>query len=560
MGFHTRGDGSMLDTDIPNLFLTLYQPNQTPNRMSLDGPSVTMGRADDCKLPIKDRYLSRHHAELAWDENSWVVKDNGSVNGTFVNGQRITVPVRITPGDRITLGDTELVIEGEPEQVSSAQISVSDIRSGATISIPMPVLEEEHAVVSGRSLEGSTSLTRLAMELIEDKPMDELFEFIVERVMHVMSPSRCALALLSDDQKSFVSLTMKRSDAADSEALSISRTLLHEVISEKKVLAYTDVSEDENLAQAKSIIGQRIRSAVCAPLFVNNKVLGVLYLDYLLTQRTITEDDVKLAGQIARIAGIKLETTRLREESLAKAKMEEELRMAYVIQSKLLPESPPALDAYQFAGVNRPARGVSGDYFDYFVRPDGRVYFVIADVSGKGITAALIMASLATAFNIFTKEDPTPAELVSKVNQTLAPKTSPNKFATLFAGVLDPVNHTVRFVNAGHTPPIVIRKEGCDTLTQTDMVVGLFAGAGYKDQQVELGVGDSLVIFTDGIIEAENEAGEELGHPAVCEMVKGWHTRPAPELLEALETDVRRYAGTRPLGDDVTILSLYRNG
>ena len=548
----------MFHSKIPNLSLTLYQPNQTPNRMNLEGPRVTMGRADDCLLPIKDRYLSRHHAELAWSEDAWVVKDSGSVNGTFVNGQRVTVPVRIAPGDRITLGDTELVIEGDSGPPSSAQISVSDVQSGATISIPMPAIEDEPEAEAGRSVEGSTALTRLAMELLEDKPMDELFEFIVDRVMHVMAPSRCALALLSDDQKTFVSLTMKRRDEDDSEEMRISRTLLHEVISEKKVLAYTDVSEDENLAQAKSIIGQRIRSAVCAPLFVNDRVLGVLYLDYLLAQRTITKDDVKLAGQIARIAGIKLETSRLREESQAKAKMEEELRMAYVIQSKLLPDSPPVLECYQFAGVNRPARGVSGDYFDYFVRPDGRVYFVIADVSGKGITAALIMASLATAFNIFTKQDPSPSELVSEVNRTLAPKTSPNKFATLFVGVLDPKQHTVSFVNAGHTPPVVIRADGTEPLTQTDMVVGLFAGASYRDQHVELAEGDSLVIFTDGIIEAENEEGEELGHPAVRQMMTGWHRRTAQDLLESLERDVRAYAGTTPLGDDVTILSLCR--
>ncbi|MDX1583309.1 MAG: SpoIIE family protein phosphatase [Thermoanaerobaculia bacterium] len=554
----------MLQSKTPTLNVTVYQPNQTPSRMTLEGPSVTMGRADDCRLPIKDRYLSRHHAEIAWAEDSWIVKDSGSVNGTFVNGERITVPVRVSPGDRITLGDTELVIEpdAQPEPMSSAQISVSDIASGATISIPMPVIEEEEQRarhVATIDEESSIALTRLAMELLEDKPMSELFEFIVDRVMHVMSPSRCALALLSDDQSSFVSITMKKSDETDSEEMRISRTLLHEVIQEKKVLAFTDVSADENLAQAKSIIGQRIRSAVCAPLFVNNKVLGVLYMDYLLAQRTITESDAKLAGQIARIAGIKLETTRLRDEAQAKQRMEEELRMAYVIQSKLLPDSPPSLEDYTFAGVNRPARGVSGDYFDFFERPDGRVYFVIADVSGKGITAALIMASLATAFNIFTSEDLSPEDLVARVNRTLAPKTSPNKFATLFAGVLDPKEGTVEFVNAGHTPPIVIREGSCETLEETDLVVGLFEGASYRGQKVELRRGDAIIIFTDGIIEAENEAEEELGYEAVCKIVSGWHGRAAPEILDSLENEVRAYAGTRPLGDDVTILSLRRD-
>jgi phosphoserine phosphatase RsbU/P len=549
----------MIEGHTPTIQLTLYQPNQAPNRLTVQGPRVTMGRADDCRLPIKDRYLSRHHAEILWMDGRWVVNDAGSVNGTFVNGERIQRAVPIRVGDRITLGDTELVVEPDAEEAPRvAHISLSDVRSGATISIPMP--SDEVLGLETRQEERERALRRLAMELIEDRPMSELFEYIVDRVMDLMKPSRAALAILSEDQKDFQSLTMKRSDSADSQELRISRTLLHEVIAGKKVLAYTDVSEDENLAQAKSIIGQRIRSAVCAPVLVGEKVLGVLYLDYLLTQRTITEDDAKVTGQIARIAGMKLETTRLREEAQTKLRMEEELRMAYVVQSRLLPDAPPKLEGYEFAGVNRPNRGVSGDYFDYFVRPDGRVYFVIADVSGKGITAALIMASLATAFNIFTRMDPDPAELVERVNSTLAPRTSPNKFATLIAGVLDPTVGRVDFVNAGHTPPIVVGANGCEILRETDMVVGLFAGANYRNQTVMLDPEDVLLIFTDGITEAENEAEEELGHEAVCRMVAGWRGLTAAGLLEKLETAVDEYAGSRPLGDDVTILSLRREG
>jgi phosphoserine phosphatase RsbU/P len=549
----------MIEGNAPTIQLTLYQPNQAPNRLTVQGPRVTMGRADDCRLPIKDRYLSRHHAEILWTDGGWVVNDAGSVNGTFVNGERIQRAVPIRVGDRITLGDTELVVEPDMEEAPrAAHLSLSDVRSGATISIPMP--SDEVLGLKTKEDERERALRRLAMELIEDRPMSELFEFIVDRVMDLMKPSRAALVILSEDQKDLQSLTMKRSDSADSQELRISRTLLHEVIAGKKVLAYTDVSEDENLAQAKSIIGQRIRSAVCAPVLVGEKVLGVLYLDYLLTQRTISEDDAKVTGQIARIAGMKLETTRLREEAQTKLRMEEELRMAYVVQSRLLPDAPPKVDGYEFAGVNRPNRGVSGDYFDYFVRPDGRVYFVIADVSGKGITAALVMASLATAFNIFTRMDPDPADLVRSVNTTLAPRTAPNKFATLFAGVLEPATGRVDFVNAGHTPPIVVGSHGCEVLRETDMVVGLFAGANYRNQTVMLGPEDVLLIFTDGITEAENEAEEELGHEAVCRMVAGWRGLTAAGLLEKLETAVDEYAGSRPLGDDVTILSLRREG
>ena len=192
------------------------------------------------------------------------------------------------------------------------------------------------------------------------------------------------------------------------------------------------------------------------------------------------------------------------------------------------------------------------------VRPDGRIYFIIADVSGKGITAALVMASLATAFSIFTKDDPSPAELVTKLNQTLAPKTAPTKFVTLFAGVLHPTTGRIDFANAGHCPPIWIKADGVEPLDTTDMVVGLFVQATYRDQSIDLGPGDSVIMFTDGIIEAENDDEEELGHEAIVKMVNGWHNMEAAAIREALEAGVLEYAGNNPLGDDVTILSVCR--
>ncbi|MFP5247709.1 MAG: PP2C family protein-serine/threonine phosphatase, partial [Thermoanaerobaculia bacterium] len=382
--------------------------------------------------------------------------------------------------------------------------------------------------------------------------------FILDKVMELLSPSRAALALLGPDGKSFDNVLLRRSDASDSVDLFISRTLLGEVIDERNVVSFIDTSQDEKLARAESIIAQDIRSAVCAPLLVGNAVLGVLYLDFQANRGIVSHDDVHLIAQIARFAARKLETTRLREEAAAMAKLEDELRTAYTIQSRLLPAQLPAIEGYAFAGANKPCRTVSGDYYDLVVRPDGRIYFIMADVSGKGITAALVMASVATAFNIFTRTDPKPADLVRELNTTLAPKTAPTKFVTLVAGVLDPATGVVEFTNAGHVPPLVISRRGVEKLTSTDMVVGLFAQAPYRNQSVQLAEGDSLVLFTDGVTEAENETEEQLGLEPIAQVVSGLHGVPAGRVLDTIDTHVQGFTCNAPAADDVTMLAFTR--
>ena len=537
--------------EIPPIRLTVHQPNLAPLKLDVEGPTITLGRATDCTIPIKDRYLSRKHAEILYSSGQWAVRDCGSVNGTLLNGAKLTQVVPLQPGDRIVLGDSEVIFEPDQADTSQSQLIALDSNSHAkNLAIKL-----QDAVVADSARTGV--IASLALEFIEDRPMDQLFDFILDRVVDLLHPSRAAVALLGEN-KNFRTVHLRRSDATDSLDLFISRTLLGEVIEERNVVSYVDTSQDEKLARAESIVAQNIRSAVCAPLIVGDAVLGVLYLDFLANRGAVTHEDVRLIAQIARFAAVKLETTRLREESIAKAKLDEELRTAYVIQSKLLPAQLPEIAGYSFAGTNKPCRTVSGDYYDVVVRPDGRMYFIIADVSGKGITAALVMASVATAFNIFTRTDPTPADLVSEMNQTLAPKTSPNKFVTLVVGVLDPKTGTIEFANAGHVPPLVVTSSGVSQLTSTDMVVGLFGHAKYRNQTTQLAAGDSIVLFTDGVTEAENDCEDQLGLGSVAELVQTLHGSAAPSILEAIEHHVHTFCGTAPSMDDVTMMALTR--
>jgi sigma-B regulation protein RsbU (phosphoserine phosphatase) len=535
----------------PAIRLTVVQPNVPPAHVDAQGPTITLGRSNECTIPIKDRYLSRRHAEIVFENDGWIVRDCGSVNGTVVNGAKLTVDHLLRPGDRILLGDTEVVFDPPPDTTQSHLIALDDSSQAKSIVIPMREATNDSARAG--------VLAQLAIEFLEDRPMDELFDFILARVSELLQPSRVAIALLGTKDLTFGDVRMRRADEHDgSNDLFISRTLLKEVIDGRSVVSYVDGQPDEKFARAQSIIAQHIRSAVCAPLVIGDAVRGVLYLDFLAQRGAVTHDEVRLIAQIARLAAVKLETTRLREDAMTKAKLEEELRTARQIQSKLLPAQLPSTEHYVFAATNKPCRTVSGDYYDVITRPDGRIYFIIADVSGKGITAALIMSSLATAFDIFTRRDLSPAELVREMNVTLAPKTAPTKFATLVVGVLDPATGVVDFTNAGHVAPLVVSATGVEMLANTDMVVGLFGHAQYRTQSVTLALGDSLVLFTDGVTEAENALEEQLGLEPVCEVARTLHATPAGRILEAIDECVLAFSGDVPASDDVTMLAVTR--
>jgi sigma-B regulation protein RsbU (phosphoserine phosphatase) len=530
--------------------LKVLQPNLAPQKFDLGTPMITLGRATECTIPIRDRYLSRRHAEIVFDAGIWMVRDCGSVNGTLLNGTKLVTPTPLRTGDVIALGDTQVVFEPDESSVSQSKLFARESDSHAkSLVVPMRDAIDQ---TTRTSLLGS-----LAIQFIEDRPMEELFEFILDKVVGLLSPSRAAIALLGGNGD-FDAVRIRRSDESESLDLFISKTLLAEVIEERKVVSYVDTAIDDRLAQAKSLIGQDIRSAICAPLLVGDAVLGVLYLDFVAQRGAVTHEDVHLVAQIARFAAAKLETTRLREEAIVKAKFEEELRTAYSIQSRLLPTHLPSGDGYAFAGANRPCRTVSGDYYDVVVRPDGRIYFIVADVSGKGITAALVMASVATAFSIFTRSDPTPAELLREINQTLAPRTAPTKFVTMVVGILDPANGNVQFANAGHVAPLLIGRAGVRTLDSTDLVVGLIAQARYRDQQIALEPGDALVLFTDGVTEAENAAEDQLGLAPVAALVTPMHGHPASQILDAIEAHVQAFIGDVANNDDVTLMAISR--
>lgn len=536
--------------------VTVYSPLFSPFRQTLTGAIVSIGRASDCTIPVKDRYLSRRHAEIVSSKGEWVLRDCGSANGTYLNGNRVERDHVLKNGDRIRLGDTEIVFISS-EHTTDKLLAIAETSASPTIAIPVQEIElapEEQDVARLQTL------TLLARELIEDRSMNELFGFILDRVMQHLHPSRAALALLGQDGRSFVAVEVRRQDPDDTSEVTISHTLLSAVVEEKKALAFTDVNVDEKLSRAHSIIMQGIHSILCAPMMINNSVVGMLYVDYLFHQQTISEDDVRLVAQIARFASIKLEQTRLREEAIQKRLMDEELKTASTIQRRLLAPPPIGMPGYTFAGANRPCRTVSGDYYDFVARPDGTLYFVIADVSGKGVTAGLMMAGLQAAFRIFCKNDPDPATLISQINVALRENLPQSKFVTMFIGRLHAATGRIEYANAGHTPPLCIRRDRVEELAETDLLLGVITRADYRNQTLQLDRGDALVLFTDGVSEAENAAGEQLSTAALAKALARYHGTDADQIASAVDEIVVDHVGdAESIGDDVTLLVVSRD-
>jgi sigma-B regulation protein RsbU (phosphoserine phosphatase) len=235
-------------------------------------------------------------------------------------------------------------------------------------------------------------------------------------------------------------------------------------------------------------------------------------------------------------------------------------KTASTIQQRLLAPPPANIPGYSFSGWNRPCRQVSGDYYDFVVRPDGRVYFVIGDVSGKGITAGLLMSGLQASFRLITKSDPDPASLVSQLNTALKENLPASAFVTLFLGRLDTATGEIEYANAGHTLPIALTRDGTSEVGDTDIVLGVLPDAAFHNGSIRLDHGDSLVLFTDGVSEAENAEGVEFAPAGISRAVRGMHGAAAQSIARAIDEAVVAHAGASELlPDDVTLVVVSRH-
>ncbi|MBY0506485.1 MAG: SpoIIE family protein phosphatase [Bryobacteraceae bacterium] len=298
----------------------------------------------------------------------------------------------------------------------------------------------------------------------------------------------------------------------------------------------------------------RARGELVLPLTSGGRELGVLALGAKRSEEPYSRSDVQLLEAVARQTGLALENGRLAEsladEAARRERAARELEIAREVQQRLFPQKPPAVDGLTIEGLCVPAQTIGGDYFDYFAMPNGDVVLAIGDVAGKGIPAALLMASVQSAVRAFCADGVTDlAALMTKLNRVIYDASPANRFVTFWIGIYEPPSRRLRYSSGGHNPALLVRGGGTIEWLRTRGVgLGLSRGARFEESVVVLGPGDRLLLYTDGVTEALNDAGEEFGEERLVEEFQ------RRESASGLVEECLRFAGRAPQHDDLTVI------
>jgi serine phosphatase RsbU (regulator of sigma subunit) len=326
----------------------------------------------------------------------------------------------------------------------------------------------------------------------------------------------------------------------------------------QRAILTLDAQSDDRFESSQSIQLQGIRSIICVPLWNNRDVIGLIYIDNLVSRKTFAQSDLRLVALIANMAAVKIENALLLEQQLENKRIEEQLAVAAQIQRRLLPQLNPDIPNYQIYGVNHSCYEIGGDYYDFITKENGRLAIIIADVAGKGIGAALLMAAFQATLRTLIRTEKDPAEMMARLNEVMRENSPPNKYITAFYGELDPNSNQFTYVNAGHNPPMHSTGDGVALLSICGPVIGIIPGATYRNESVKLEPSDLLFMCTDGITESQNPAGQEFGEDGASLFLTKNRTMGVEDLALTLEQAVKEFTqGASPI-DDSTIIFVKR--
>jgi serine phosphatase RsbU (regulator of sigma subunit) len=560
-----------------------------PYRFTLDKEVITIGRSKKNDLVLADQWLSRIHAEIRRENSRHFIRDLDSRNGTYVNGMRLSQRVPLQNGDVVTLGDQQirfvhdmsgpvvltetpaaLDVEGtlvvstqELLQAARAKEDTWDNlvggrggRPGASSSSSSLADDSARIIKQNQIL---SALSQASMALISNRPLNELLDFILELAFKVIRAERGVLMLTTESGKYSVEAVRTADGKNTAEEIAFSKSIANKVVEEKVSILTRNALDDPRFDRQMSIISLRIRSAMCVPLWHDDAVTGLIYVDSL-RENSFNQDDLTLLSSLANVAAVKLENAKLLEEMIEKKRMERELELAREIQQNSLPGQAPRFRGFDILGSNTPCYTIGGDYFDFIQRPHG-LAVALGDVSGKGTGAALMMMVLRAAVHFACQRESDVLAILSETNGVMYDNSPSQFFATFFLGDIEEATGRMRYVNAGHIPPFFYRARtrSLERLSAGGTVLGLFPEAQFNAGDVEFDAGDTLVVFTDGLSEAWGSEEEEFGEDRIGALIRENASLPAKDLERLIQNEVEVFtSGARPT-DDRTLIVVKRN-
>lgn len=327
-----------------------------------------------------------------------------------------------------------------------------------------------------------------------------------------------------------------------------------------KLLKDCDISKIDRPISGKEIKNEyeeyrKIGIELIVPMQIQGETKGAILLGKRKTGGNFSQSDIEYISSVGSLAMISIENARLFEQALEKERMEKDLEIAQNIQRNLLPSKRPALNNFEISAVSIPARQVGGDYYDVVKLDEKRILFAIADVSGKGVQAALMMANLQAFLKSISKQDLPLDKATNLLNDLVSENTSMGNFVTFFWGIANEETKELTYVNAGHNPPLLLRNGSLDYLKEGGLLLGLMETmVPYKSEEVQLENGDCIILFTDGVTEAMNPSNEEYSEERLENLAKHEYSLSSEEILNSIQDSVKKYTKDAVQSDDFTTL------
>jgi len=543
--------------------LVVIEPNGVRREVAINSTPYRIGRQAGNELTLRDSRISRQQAQILSVNGTMVLEDMGSRHGTYVNGQK-TLRHELQPKDQVDFGMADsykLLFLGE----------------GATIEELVERVEAPAPASSGsRELYHLGVLLEVARTLGTGLSLEDVLTAVVDAAIQVTRTERGVLLLANEGQPGLQMIVARDAQRGTlrPDQLQVSQSVVKRVAQTRRELIVSDTGEDGGMSQQESVARLELHTIIAIPVDKlpvietldatistrQGELLGVLYLDSHVPSSAFSDLDREVLRTLAREAATVVENARLFASSRAKQRLDHEIEIASQIQKNLLPKALPNLPDVSVAGSTLSCHSVGGDCFDVIELGGGRHGFFVGDVSGKGISAALLATLLQGVFFTTAAMDISLPGVFSRVNQYLCERSGEDRYATVFYGILDKMGR-FEYVNAGHVPPLLKKKAGgLEGLGSANFPVGMFAEAEYQSARVQLDPGDFLVIYTDGVSEASNMMNELFEESRLRTIIENFTGDTVQQLGDAIREGMRVFTEGAAQSDDITILVIEYKG
>ncbi|PJA76626.1 hypothetical protein CO151_02215 [bacterium CG_4_9_14_3_um_filter_65_15] len=519
-----------------------------------------VGRTDEADLRLDKPQVSRRHAEITVEEGKVQVCDLGSHNGTSVNGAKVTGTITLNPGDKVEFANLGFRVD---DGTATAEFSRPVTMLGRPFEPSVEISWDEVSNRRERDRDLQSLLFRVLAEagnlLTIPRAPREMYGPILDMVETALLKPERIFVLQWEHEGDEPVETASRVLGRGADALVLSSTMVDQVLREKKSFLTSDPLNHPDLGGMRSMVSQGIRSAIAVPMFDNEDVIGILYADDSRPGRVFTRDQLAAFTLLANIIAVALTHARYHELEQEKHRQDAELATAVDILEHMLPAELPEVAGYEVLARLESCYEVGGDLYEATTLEDGRYAFLVGDVTGKGVGAALLVSRVLSLTHFMLREGWEPSALVARLNDEIFRCTDHVRFTTLFLGFLVPESGHIVYVNAGHNPPMVVRSDGAtEECAPTGLPVGMLEGMEYGTGETTLGPGDMIAMFSDGITETQNEADEDFGEDRLAGFLARERTADLALLFDDLRGELGAFRGNAPIGDDITLVAIRR--